>query len=155
RHRGAVRRVGPISTGTTAEFPMTRFVTGALAPVILPVLASFFAAPATAAPPQRVWVSHAGVDNGTCGATPTPCRTFQTAHDNVAAGGIVGVLDPSDYGAVTITKSVSITNDGSGEAGILSTAQFPAAAITINAGPGDIVGLRGLVLDGADAGNMG
>src|SRR5262245_3838990 len=79
-------------------------------------------APAGAA--TKVWVSNVGADGFTCGAATSPCRTFQQAHDNVAAGGEIGVLDPGDYGrssntALFITKPVNVTNDGTGEAGIL------------------------------------
>ena len=107
-------------------------------------------APAGAA--TRVWVANAGVDSATCGAIATPCRTFQQAHDNVASGGTISLLNPGDYGAVVIGKSVHITNDGVGEAGI----QAPGAtAININAGAGMVVSLRGLVIDGAGSGRFG
>src|SRR5262245_54941787 len=48
-----------------------------------------------------------------------PCRTFQTAHNSTLASGEITVLDPGSYGAVTISKSISIINDGVGEAGAL------------------------------------
>jgi hypothetical protein len=55
------------------------------------------------------------------------------------------VLDPGGFGAVTITKSISITNDNSGEAGILASGVqgiiIPTAGIEVH--------LRGLVIDGA------
>jgi hypothetical protein len=57
------------------------------------------------------------------------------------------VLDPAGYGAVTIDRSVSIVDDGVGEAGIQATSG--GSAITINAGSTDIIHLRGLTLDGA------
>src|SRR5262249_730155 len=100
--------------------------------------------PALAA--TTVWVSNAGVDSGLCGPLGVPCRSFQQAHNNGGAGGDIGVWTPGDYGQTFISKSVHITNDALGEASILR----PAAdgAITINAGAGDIVTLRGLVLDG-------
>jgi hypothetical protein len=102
--------------------------------------------------PLRVWVSNAGVDSGTCGAVATPCRTFQQAHDNVAAGGTISVLNAGDYAPVAIGKSVNITNDGVGEAGI----QAPGAtAVNINAVAGMVVSLRGLVIDGAGNGRFG
>src|ERR1700704_5652432 len=105
----------------------------ALAAMIVAVL---HAAPADAAAPTKVWVSNAGVDNASCGAVTAPCRTFQQAHDNVAAGGEVGVLTPGDYGGVnglTITKAVSITNDGAGEAGVQGAA---VTGLRVNAGNG-------------------
>src|SRR5262249_8653933 len=49
----------------------------------------------------------------------TPCRTFQHAHDATLANGEITVLDAGGYGAVTIMKSISIIDDGVGEAGVL------------------------------------
>src|SRR5262249_7458750 len=85
---------------------------GLLAPALL-------VAPAQAAP-SKVWVASTGVNGPACGDTATPCATFQQAHDNVAAGGEIGVLGPGDYGTVSVGKSVDITNDGSGEASVLA-----------------------------------
>src|SRR5262249_25157398 len=109
-------------------------------------------APAHAVAPTKVWVSNAGVDSGTCGAVTAPCKTSVQALTNVAAGGEIGVLTPGDYGGIGIGKSVSITNDGTGEAGIQFT---NGTAIFINAGVGDIVGLRGLVIDGQGSADGG
>jgi len=117
------------------------------------------AGPAATAAPTKVWVSNTGVDSATCGGIGTPCATFQRAHDNVAAGGEIGVLTPGDYGGtgsparLVISKSVSVTNDGTGEATI-----FPASGaigIDLHGGTGDIVGLRGLVIDGQGVGQQG
>lgn len=111
---------------------------------ILAVIAATFAAPAQAQP-TRVWVAGMGNDTGTC-PRQAPCKTFTFAHGVVAAGGEITVLDPSGYGTVNITKSVSIVSDnGSGEA---SVATFSGDGISINAGPSDVVILRGLVIDG-------
>jgi Right handed beta helix region len=95
----------------------------------------------------RAWVSGHGSDVAGCGAPTNACRTLQYAHDSVvAAGGEIDILDPAGYGAVTITKSISIVNDGVGTAGVQSTAAT-AAAITIDA-PNGKVYLRGLNIDG-------
>src|SRR6267143_509233 len=48
----------------------------------------------------------------------TPCRTFATAHANTLSDGEMTVLDPGDYGGLTIQKSISINNDSGGEASI-------------------------------------
>ena len=68
----------------------------------------------------KVWVSNAGADSVICGAIASPCATFQQAHDNVDAGGEIGVLNPGEYQSVMVTKSVFITNDGVGEAFVLT-----------------------------------
>jgi len=100
----------------------------------------------------KVWVADTGIDTVTCGDVSTPCATFQQAHNNVAAGGEVGVLTPGDYGVVTISKSVHITNDGTGEAGIQVAS---GTGILVSAGAGDVVSVRGLVIDGQIVGRFG
>ena len=97
---------------------------------------------------SQVWVSGHGTDAANCGATTSPCRSFQYAQDHVLlAGGEIDVLDPADYGPVTITKAISIVNDGVGAATIVQSAAG-MNAITINAGAGNSIHLRGLSLNG-------
>jgi hypothetical protein len=62
------------------------------------------------------------------------------------------VLDPAGYGTVTITKAVSIANDGVGVAAIGASS---GTAITINAGASDSVHLRGLTIEGIGIANIG
>lgn len=92
----------------------------------------------------RTWVSGVGDDANPCSRT-APCKTFAGAISKTAAGGEISVLDPGGFGAVTITKSISIFNDYSGEAGVLASG---TNGITVNAAASDIVILRGLVIDG-------
>jgi hypothetical protein len=114
-------------------------------------LAMGFLAPLLASAPAhaqatRTWVSGVGDDVNPCSRT-APCKTFAGAISKTAAGGEISVLDPGGFGAVTITKSISIVSDGgSGEAGVLASG---TNGITVNAGPADVVNLRGLVIDGA------
>lgn len=100
----------------------------------------------------RTWVSGSGVDQANCGPIASPCRTLQYAHDNTTAGGEVDVLDSAGYGAVVISKSITIVGDGS-IAGVLAASGFNA--ITINAGAADTVVLRGLTVEGAGVGYSG
>jgi len=100
------------------------------------------AVPAQAASPVT-FVSGKGTDAGTCDSPAEPCRTFQFALGQTSPGGEIKVLDPADYRAVTIAKSVSIT--GVEGASIDNRA---GTAITINAGPDDTVNLSHLILDG-------
>jgi hypothetical protein len=93
----------------------------------------------------RTFVSSLGNDANDCGR-PTPCRTFQRAHDNTLGNGEITVLDPGGYGAATITKTISIINDGVGEAGALVSGGF--TGITISAGVNDKVSPRGLTIKG-------
>jgi hypothetical protein len=60
------------------------------------------------------------------------------------------VLDPGDFGPVTINKSVTIDAGGM-LAGILVS----TTGVTISAGPSDTVILRGLHIDGAGTGQTG
>src|SRR5919108_511573 len=95
----------------------------------------------------RTWVSGVGDDVNPCSRT-APCKTFAGAISKTAAGGEISVLDPGGFGAVTITKSISITNDNSGEAGILASG---TNGIIINAGAADVVNIRGVIIDGGPA----
>jgi len=111
-------------------------------------LCAFQAAPAQAQ--SRVFVAAQGSDANAC-TFALPCRSFQHAHDVVAANGEIDVLDPAGYGALIINKAISI--QGHGFAGIAATGG--ATAITINAGANDKVSLRGLLIDGVGTGLNG
>jgi hypothetical protein len=109
---------------------------------------SSFSGPAWAQA-NRTFVSGHGSDTNPCSLT-APCRSFAQALTQTSAGGEITILDPAGYGSVTINKSVSIINDGVGEAGITVTS--PTVAITVSVGAGDIVNLRGLTLVGSREG---
>src|SRR5882672_8393711 len=67
----------------------------------------------------RTWVSGVGDDVNPCSRT-APCKTFAGAISKTAEGGEIDVLDPGGYGAVTITKAMTIDGGhGSGWASIL------------------------------------
>jgi hypothetical protein len=120
--------------------------------ILLAVLASVpFAAPAQAitTAPTRVFVSAQGSDANPC-SFAAPCRTFQHAHDTVAASGEIDVLDPAGYGAVTITKSISIQGHGFSGISVAS-----GTGITINAGISDTVSLNGVLIEGSGIGGNG
>jgi hypothetical protein len=111
-----------------------------IATAVLPLLLS----PPARAQAFRTVVSGVGDDANPCSRT-APCKTFAGAISKTVAGGEITVLDPGGFGAVTITKSISITNDGVGEAAVLAAG---TNGIIINAGANDVVNLRGLVIDG-------
>ena len=102
------------------------------------------------AQPSRVFVAAQGSDGNPC-TFALPCRTFQHAHDVVAANGEIDVLDPAGYGAVTITKAISIQGHGFSGVSVASG----GTGITINAGPNDAISLNGLLLDGVGVGQFG
>ena len=93
---------------------------------------------------SRAWVAYFGTDSAACGSLAAPCRSLQQALTNVAAGGDVSLLTPIDSNSVlVIGKAVNITNDGAGEAGFSGQ-----VSIDVEAGAGDVISLRGLVMDG-------
>src|SRR5262245_56090079 len=94
---------------------------------------------------RRLFVSQGAYAHACTSAFP--CRTFQHAHDVVAPGGEIDVLDPAGYGLVTISKSISIL--GHGFAGIAAPG---GTAVTVNAGASDRINLRGLLIDGVGTG---
>src|SRR3979409_2015695 len=80
----------------------------------------FVASPASAQA-TRTWVSGVGDDANPCSRT-APCKTFAGAISKTAAAGEINVLDPGGYGAVTITKSITIDGTtGAGFGGILAS----------------------------------
>jgi hypothetical protein len=93
---------------------------------------------------SRTFVSVSGSDGNSCTSVDAPCRHLAAAYAATSAGGEIDVLDPANYGEVTITQAISIEGHG-------WTAVTPvsgSAAITINAGPTDKINIRGMVLDG-------
>ena len=97
----------------------------------------------------RTWVSGVGSDANPCSRT-APCQTFPGAIGKTAAGGEIDTLDPGGFGAVTVVKAMTIASEGTGEAGILVAG---TNGVTVNAGPGDVVILRGLQIDGGPTGS--
>ena len=98
----------------------------------------------------RTWVSGVGDDANPCSRT-APCKTFAGAISKTAAGGEINCLDQGAYGAVTITKSMTIACEGV-EAGVLHSA---TNGVTINAAATDIVILRGLDIEGSPPSSPG
>jgi hypothetical protein len=99
---------------------------------------------------SRTWVSGVGDDANPCSRT-APCKTFAGAISKTAAGGEINTLDPGAYGAVTITKALTISAEA-GTAGIIFSG---TNGIVVNAGASDVVTLRGLDLNGIGAGLNG
>src|SRR5678815_792599 len=55
----------------------------------------------------RTWVSGVGDDANPCSRT-APCKTFAGAISKTFINGEINCLDPGGFGAVTITKSITI-----------------------------------------------
>lgn len=108
-------------------------------------IATFMFAFASIAQAQasRTWVSGVGDDANPCSRT-APCKTFAGAISKTAACGEINVLDSAGYGAVTITKSITIDGTGA-HASILASL---VNGIIINAAATDVVTIRGISING-------
>jgi hypothetical protein len=102
----------------------------------------------------RTWVSGVGDDVNPCSRT-APCKTFAGAISKTAEDGEISCLDPGGYGAVTITKSITI--DCTGTLGSILGAGTNGVNVSIT-NPADTrkaVVLRGISINGAATGVNG
>src|SRR5437899_9623964 len=99
--------------------------------------------PLAAAQATRTWVSGVGDDANPCSRT-APCKTFAGAISKTAVSGEIDVLDPGGFGAVTITKAITI-DGGHNLSGVLVSG---TNGIIVAAGSTDVVTLRNLDIDG-------
>ncbi len=101
----------------------------------------------------RTWVSGVGDDANPCSRT-APCKTFAGAISKTATDGEIDALDPAGFGAVTITKSITI--DGCCMVSILGAG---TTAINVNITSGTdlkkTVRLRNISMNGASSGVHG
>jgi hypothetical protein len=118
------------------------------------IVATLFVGVLYATPAQaqatRTWVSGVGDDANPCSRT-APCKTFAGAISKTATNGEINVLDPGGFGAVTITKAITISAD-SVEAGVLTSVN---SGILINAPAGADVTIRGLDIEGLGTASFG
>jgi hypothetical protein len=99
----------------------------------------------------RTWVSGVGDDANPCSRT-APCKTFAGAISKTATNGEINVTDPGGFGAVSITKSITI--DGYGPmASILAAGTNGVIINTTDANA--TVTLRNLSINGATSGLNG
>jgi len=92
----------------------------------------------------RTWVSGVGDDVNPCSRT-APCKTLAGAISKTAPGGEMNAIDPGGFGAVTITKSLTI-DLYSTEGGVLAGGN----GVVVNAAATDVVVLRGLDIFGVN-----
>ncbi len=112
--------------------------------------ALLFAASHAHAQASRTWVSGVGDDANPCSRT-APCKTFAGAISKTAAGGEIDALDPGGYGAVTITKAITINGRGTHASVLVSGTN----GIVVAAGTSDVVILRNLSVIGLGTGING
>jgi parallel beta helix pectate lyase-like protein len=90
----------------------------------------------------RTWVSGVGDDANPCSRT-APCKTWAGAISKTAASGEIDALDPGGFGAVTITKAITIDGNNWG-----STLVAGTNGIVVAAGTADTVIIRNISIDG-------
>jgi hypothetical protein len=101
----------------------------------------------------RTWVSGVGDDVNPCSRT-APCKTFAGAISKTATNGEINCLDPAGYGAVTVTKSITIDCEDT-QGSILSAG---TTGVILNMAAGDTkksFRLRGVSINGAGTGTFG
>ena len=117
-------------------------------------LASFVFAFCAVAQAQaiRTWVSGVGDDLNPCSRT-APCKTFAGAIPKTNVNGEINCLDPGGYGAVTITKSITI--DCEDTQGSILAAGTTGISVTLTTtlanDPVSTVRIRGLSINGASS----
>ena len=99
----------------------------------------------------RTWVSGVGDDANPCSRT-APCKTFAGAISKTAPGGEIDALDPGGFGAVTITKAITIDGGGGQVASVLVSG---TNGIVVSAAATDVVTLRNIRINGIGTGLNG
>jgi hypothetical protein len=97
----------------------------------------------------QTFVSGAGSDANDCITVSTPCRNLDVVLTKTTAGGVINVL-PGNYNAFVVNKAVEIIAD-QGMAEMVAASITPlgstiAAGIYVNAGPSDVVRIRGMTI---------
>jgi hypothetical protein len=89
----------------------------------------------------RAFVSGVGNDSNTASncSHAAPCRTLAVALTVVTPGGEIEALDPAGYGPITVSGPLTLV----GVPGAAISAPSGGHGITINAGAGAVVNLRG------------
>jgi len=100
---------------------------------------------------SRTWVSGVGDDANPCSRT-APCKTFAGAISKTAPGGEIDALDPGGFGAVTITKAITLDGGGGQVASVLVNG---TNGIVVQAGASDVVTIRNLRINGIRSGANG
>jgi hypothetical protein len=115
------------------------------------ILFSLSIAAIASAQATRTWVSGVGDDVNPCSRT-APCKTFAGAISKTASGGEIDALDPAGYGAVTVTKPITL--DGNGWGSILVAGTNGVVINATGVANGTVV-IKNLSINGAGAGISG
>src|SRR3979490_1342407 len=126
----------------------------ALLALVVGFLMPFLASAPAHAQAARTWVSGVGDDVNPCSRT-APCKTFAGAISKTAVNGEINCLDPGGFGAVTITKSMTIDCHEVFASILASRVNGIIINIAVSAGdPARTVRLRNLNINGS-GGNGG
>ena len=117
-------------------------------------LGSMLLAGSAFAQASRTWVSGVGDDANPCSRT-APCKTFAGAISKTAACGEIDALDPAGYGAVTITKGITIDGGGNLASVLVSGTNGIVVSIAATDGCSQTVILRNLSINGIGTGING
>jgi hypothetical protein len=98
----------------------------------------------------RTWVSGVGDDVNPCSRT-APCKTFAGAISKTAVAGEINCLDPGGFGAITITKSITLNCSAT----LGSVLVNGTNGVVIAAGTTDKVVLRNIQIQGINTGLAG
>jgi hypothetical protein len=102
----------------------------------------------------RTWVSGVGDDVNPCSRT-APCKTFAGAISKTAVNGEINCLDPAGYGAVTVTKSITIDCEDTQGSILSSGTNGVIVNITAVTDTKKSFKLRGISINGAATGING
>lgn len=102
----------------------------------------------------RTWVSGVGDDVNPCSRT-APCKTFAGAISKTATNGEINCLDPAGYGAVTVTKSITIDCEDTQGSILASLVNGIIVNITSATDTRKAVRIRGISINGAATGING
>jgi hypothetical protein len=114
--------------------------------LIIFVIGGFILYQPTAAYAQatRTWISGVGDDANPCSRT-APCKTWAGAISKTAPAGEIDNLDAGGFGAVTITKSITLDGSTGGQGGVLVAG---TNGIVVAAGSNDVVILKNIEFAG-------
>ncbi|PYS99422.1 MAG: hypothetical protein DMF63_12465 [Acidobacteria bacterium] len=102
----------------------------------------------------RTWVSGVGDDVNPCSRT-APCKTFAGAISKTAVNGEINCLDPAGYGAVTVTKSITIDCEDTQGSILSSGTNGVIVNITAATDIKKAFKIRGISINGAGTGING
>jgi len=133
-----------------------------LASIVLGAFGVFVLPPSPAhavATAFQTWVSGTGSDTNDCFTVSTACRSIVGALPKTQTPGVINVL-PGNYSAFLVDRAVDIIADQgmatiAGSSTTVNAPPFFSAGIYVNAGPGDVVRIRGMIIKQTNVSDAG